>query len=157
MKNTLLAAGLTFLNIRFGLVPPTHLFGVMGIVIALDFLTGVIKSVFLRQVRTSAGYRKTVIKFMQYGGSIAIAMVLRYLAGLHPELKASIKYLDWLGNGLMIFIIMIECTSILENIYAIDKTSKMSRYLIKPLLNLLTFQLKNNPLTKNQPNEANPQ
>jgi len=153
MKGSIITSAIfTFLNINFNLVPPVHLFAIMGIAMLIDLITGVAKAVYMKEARTSNGYRKTVKKFIQYGGSIAVTMMIRYMASKQPDFLNGVKYISWLGNGLMVFIILIECTSILENIYAVDQTSSFSRYLIKPLLKILTFQLKENPIinqTKN--------
>jgi phage-related holin len=147
MKASIITSAIfTILNINFNIVPPAHLFGIIGIAMLIDLITGVAKAVYMNEARTSHGYRRTVKKFIQYGGSIAVTMLIRYLISKQPELTAGIKYLNWLGSGLMVFIILIECTSILENIYAIDKTSSFSRYLIKPLLKILTIQLKENSI-----------
>lgn len=148
MKSIIPALAITLLNINLHILPPAHLFWLVGIAITLDFVTGLAKAVTLNQARTSNGYRKTVRKFIQYGGSISVALMLRYLLSKQPELSEGMKYADWLGNGIMIFIVLIECTSIMENMYAIDKTSMFSRYLIKPLLKVLTLQIKNNPINK---------
>jgi phage-related holin len=152
MKSFLPAIAFTFLNINFNLVPPVHLFGLMGIAIGLDFITGVAKAVVMQEARTSNGYRKTVKKFIQYGGSIAVTLMIRYLLSKQPELEPGMKYVNWLGNGLMVFIILIEFTSIFENLYAIDKSSMMSKYIIKPMLKILTLQIRNNPINQ-QANE----
>lgn len=58
-----------------------------------------------------------------------------------------------IGNGLMVAIIYIEVTSIFENAYAINPGSKLSKYFIRHVLNLLTYQFKNNPATKTNDNE----
>lgn len=148
MKSALFASGFWLLNIKFNFLPSVNLLVVMGITIALDFGTGVLKAIILKQVRTSEGYRKTVVKFLQYGGGVVVGCLLKYLGTKQSEMANVSQYIDYLNNGLLIFIIFIETTSILENIYAVDKETPFSKYLIAPLLKLLTFQIKNNPIEK---------
>lgn len=145
---TLFALLSTLLNIKFNFMPTPNLLLVMGIGIALDFFTGVIKSVILKKARTSEGYRKTVIKFTQYGGSVVVGMLLKYIGAENSDMADIGLYAQYLTDGLVIFIIFIELTSVLENVYAIDQETPFSKYLVGPLLKILTFQIKNNPVTK---------
>lgn len=146
------------LNIQFNFLPTPNLLLVMGVAIVLDFLTGILKSVILKKVRTSEGYRKTVIKFTQYGGSVVVGMLLKYIGAQNSDMANIGLYAEYLTDGLVIFIIFIELTSVLENVYAIDQETPFSKYLVGPLLKLLTFQIKNNPVTKiKTPDENQPQ
>lgn len=148
----------TLLNIKFNFLPTPNLLLVMGVAIVLDFLTGILKSVILKKVRTSEGYRKTVIKFTQYGGSVVVGMLLKYIGAMNSDMANIAQYAEYLTDGLVIFIIFIELTSVLENVYAIDQETPFSKYLVGPLLKLLTFQIKNNPVTKlKNPDDAQPQ
>lgn len=147
----------TMLNIQFNFLPTPNLLLVMGVAIVLDFLTGILKSVILKKVRTSEGYRKTVIKFTQYGGSVVVGMLLKYIGAQNSDMANIGLYAEYLTDGLVIFIIFIELTSVLENVYAIDQETPFSKYLVGPLLKLLTFQIKNNPVTKiKSPDEPQP-
>lgn len=159
MKSKLLITILgTLLNIKFNFLPTPNLLLVMGVAIVLDFLTGILKSVILKKVRTSEGYRKTVIKFTQYGGSVVVGMLLKYIGAMNSDMANIAQYAEYLTDGLVIFIIFIELTSVLENVYAIDQETPFSKYLVGPLLKLLTFQIKNNPVTKlKNPDDAQPQ
>ncbi|HRH61414.1 MAG TPA: phage holin family protein [Chitinophagaceae bacterium] len=148
MKNILFSGGLTILNIKFNFLPPADLLIGMALSMVLDFVTGIIKAIVQNKNRTSEGYRRTVIKFTQYGGAVALSMMINYFARTQPGLAQFSNISDYLGNGLLIFIIFIECTSILENMYAIDNGTPFSRYFIKPLLRLFTIQIKNNPVAK---------
>lgn len=132
----------TLLNIQFNFLPAVDLVVVMLALVIIDFVTGVIKAVIKGEARSSKGYRKTVVKTIQYGGSIACSMVISYLAKRTPEFSEITKYSNWVGNGLLLFISLIELTSIFENMYAIDSKTPFSRYFISPLLRLLTLQLK---------------
>jgi phage-related holin len=145
---SIFAFAFTFLNVQYNFLPKASLLIVMGLLIALDFGTGVLKAVLLKKARTSEGYRKTVVKFMQYGGAVVVGILLKYLSLQQPNMVDMATYIDYLTNGLVAFIIFIEATSVLENIYAVDSESPFSRFLVGPLLKLMTFQIKNNPISK---------
>lgn len=146
MKGFISVALLSLINVKLNFLPTGTLMVAMGACITLDFFTGVIKATFLHEARTSKGYRKTIVKFMQYGGAVCVSMVMKYLMIMKgdAEFALFVPFLDYLNNGLLFFIIFIEITSILENMYAIDKTSPFAHYIIKPLLKLMTFAIKNN-------------
>jgi phage-related holin len=139
-----ITAGLTLAFIKLAFFPNSQLLMWMGIAIVLDFITGVAKAVINKEARTSSGYRKTLVKFLQYGTSIAVGVILQNAAKQNNWSGADL--LSWFNDGLLVFIIYIEVTSIFENAYACDKNSLMSQYLFQPALKLLTFQLKNNPV-----------
>lgn len=138
-------AMLLLLKVTF--LPSVSLLLYMAIAIVLDFATGIVKAKVLSQVRTSAGYRRTVIKFLQYGGSIAIGLILAN-AGEGKAAEPFKAMLSYFNDGLILFIIYIEATSVFENLYAIDKSSMISKYFIAPVLKILTWQIKNNPVTE---------
>lgn len=145
MKQILLVAGFTLMQkICF---PSLGLLQWMGIAIVVDFFTGVVKAAVLGRPITSNGFKQTVIKFLQYGGAITVGIILNN-AARHNNLDGIKSLLDYLNNGLVVFIIYIEVTSIFENIYECDKNSPMGRFFIKPILKVLTFQIKNNPVSK---------
>lgn len=142
-----LLIGIVFAFIKISLFPSLHLLFWMAAAIAADFVTGVIKAIVLKQARTSSGYRKTITKFLQYGGSLFVGLALSNATknNVNDQLHLFISYLN---DGLVVFIIYIEVTSIFENIYACDKESPLSKYMIAPALKILTWQLKNNPVIK---------
>lgn len=144
MKTILTTAALAFINFNFSFLPTGTLMVAMSFAIALDFVTGVIKASFKNDARTSTGYRKTIIKFMQYGGAVCVSMLMKFLLSLKgvETMKEIEPYADFLNDGLLIFIIFIEVTSILENIYAVDKKSPFALYFIRPLLRVMTFAIK---------------
>lgn len=133
------------LFIKVTLLPSVSLLFYMAIAIILDFITGVLKAKVLKQVRTSAGYRKTVTKFLQYGGSIAVGLILANV-GEGNTSEAFRAMLSYFNEGLILFIIYIETTSVFENLHAVDKSSMISRFFIAPVLKILTWQIKNNPI-----------
>lgn len=141
---------LLLLKVTF--LPSVSLLFYMAIAIILDFVTGIVKAKVLNQVRTSSGYRKSVIKFLQYGGSIAIGLVLAN-AGEGRTADAFKAMLSYFNDGLILFIIYIEVTSVFENLYAVDNKTLMSRYFIAPVLKILTWQIKNNPVIMQAEND----
>lgn len=139
-----LAAGfLQFFKVSF--LPSAPLLFYMGVAILIDFITGIAKAKLLRIARTSKGYRKTVSKFIQYGGALAIGVVLANI-GEGPANDPTKVMIAYFNNALIIFIIYIEVTSVFENLYAMDQKSVFSKYFISPMLRILTWQIKNNPI-----------
>lgn len=146
MKSILAVSLVTLLNVNYSFLPTGTLLLAMAVAVILDFITGVIKASYNNQVRTSEGYRKTVVKFIQYGGAVCVSMLLKFLVGLKDQgtVEYLNPYMEFLNDGLLIFIIFIEVTSVLENMYAIDSKSVFAVYFIKPLLKVMTFAIKNN-------------
>ncbi len=157
IKTILFAGMFAFLNIKVNFLPNTDLLVMMGLAMTFDLITGVAKSYAMGVKRTSKGYRQTIIKFLQYGGAILVSMGITFLGQYNPEMKKLSDSMAYFNNGLLVFIIFIELTSILENCYEMNKTSKISQFLIRPILKLFTFELKNNPIAKleNNTNESN--
>lgn len=143
---------LLLLKVTF--LPSVSLLFYMAVAIILDFVSGIVKAKVLRQVRTSSGYRRSVIKFLQYGGSIAIGLVLAN-AGEGTTADSFKAMLSYFNDGLILFIIYIEVTSVFENLYAVDNKTLMSRYFIAPVLKILTWQIKNNPVIMQAENNKN--
>lgn len=146
ISNTVIIAKVTWgailLMFEFFMKPSFSLFGVVLAVIFLDFITGVIKSVFRKVARTSEGYRKTVIKLLQY----IIPIFIFWGAGRYiPEYKAK---LEQASGFVMMFIVYIEVTSIFENLYAIDSKSMIAKNFYRPALVLLKFGIEHNPVTQ---------
>ncbi|MCT3672004.1 phage holin family protein [Elizabethkingia anophelis] len=119
----------------------TLLIGLLTLFI-LDFGFGVWKATVLGIRRTSEGFRKTFNKFLQYGGSIIVGMVLLNIVGDKDAHFAS-QY-SWLFGDLLLYImIYIEVVSIFENMEAIGGSSDFVKYFIRPVRRMITFQLKN--------------
>ena len=98
MKTTLLSIGFMLLNITFNWLPSFDLLLVMLISIIIDFITGVIKASVLKVKRTSEGYRRTIVKFMQYGGAVSIGMLLSYLVEKNVSLDGLKTYINYFGD-----------------------------------------------------------
>ncbi len=128
--------------LKIAFLPDLNLLIWVAIAMVFDFITGVIKAAVKNEARTSAGYRKTVTKFTQYGGAIAAGVLL---SNTLPPANAVTSYFS---NALLVFITYIEATSIFENLYAIDNKSAISRFFIAPILKLLTFAIKKSPLNQ---------
>lgn len=148
---------------KVSFLPSAPLLFYMGLAILLDFITGIAKAKLLRIARTSKGYRKTVIKFVQYGGALAIGVVLANI-GEAPANDLSKVMTAYFNNVLILFVIYIEVTSVFENLYAMDQKTIFSKYFISPMLRILTWQIKNNPIIqqtknlrakKNEPEDSN--
>lgn len=117
------------------------LFVVLG-AIGMDFVTGVTKAKFNKTARTSEGYRKTIVKVMQYLVPILVIWVAsKRVPGYEKTLKE-------IAGWLMLFITYIEATSIFENLYEIDKKSVIGKYVYRPALKILKFGIENNPVVK---------
>lgn len=140
--NPKLIWGGVLIGIELIVKPTLSLFLVVIIAIGIDFLTGVIKAKFKKQARTSEGYRRTVVKLLQY---IVPILILQFAARNIPEYKNML--LDCSGY-LMWFILYIEFTSILENLYEIDSRSLIARFLYKPLLVILKFGIEKNAVAQ---------
>lgn len=142
MKSYLTVLLLASLNISFNFLPNSYLLITIFFLIVLDFITGVLKAIFLDIPRTSKKYRETYAKFIQYMGALLMSIGLAFLIQQMPELK-DLGYFSNIVNNVILFgIIFIETTSILENLYTIDNKSLFSRFVIKPLLKITTFQIK---------------
>lgn len=123
-------------------IPTFKLFYVLVAAIAIDFVTGIIKAKMQAKARTSEGYRKTVVKLMQY---IVPVLVIWMGSKNIPEYSQTLKEI---GGWLMMFIIYIEATSILENLYEVDQKSIIAKYVYKPGLKILKFGIENNQVAK---------
>lgn len=134
--------GGTLLFIDVMIHPSFNMFFVVLGAILLDFITGIAKAKFQKIARTSEGYRRTVVKLMQY---IVPILVIWIASKRVPGYESTLKEI---GGWLMLFITYIEATSIFENLYDIDKKSVISKYVYKPALKLLKFGIENNPVTK---------
>ena len=123
-------------------LPTFKLFYVLVAAIGIDFVTGIIKAKMQKKARTSQGYRKTVVKLMQY---IVPVLVIWMGSKNIPEYANTLKEI---GGWLMLFIIYIEFTSILENLYEIDQKSIIAKYVYRPGLKILKFGIENNQMVK---------
>lgn len=98
--------GVTLLFIDVLIHPSFNMFFVVLGAILLDFITGIAKAKFQKIARTSEGYRRTVVKLMQY---IVPILVIWIASKRVPGYEATLKEI---GGWLMLFITYIEVTSI---------------------------------------------
>lgn len=130
------------IGIEWFINPSFSLLGTMLAAIGLDFLTGIVKAKMKKVARTSAGYRKTVTKVMQY---ILPVLVIAFVAKRIPENK---ELLERINGWLMMFILYIEVTSIFENLYEIDQKTVIAKFVYKPALTILKLGIEKNPVVK---------
>lgn len=136
-----LLSGGTLTALTLAGVPSAHLLIALLAVIVLDFVTGVLKSVLTKQPITSKGYRGTISKFVQYAMSILCGSALAFF--VEQKVGKELAYVAEIGTeGLIIFIIYTEVTSIFENVYEMDSKSPFAQNFIRPVLRLLTAQIK---------------
>jgi len=112
------------------------------IVFLLDFIFGVTKATWLKQIRTSEGFRKTFTKFIQYGGSIIISMVILNIESINDSTFGK-EYSGLFGDFMLYIMIYVEIVSIFENMEAIGKDNDFVKYFVRPVRRLITFQIKN--------------
>lgn len=121
--------------------PNGVLLSALLIVFVLDFGFGITKATINETRRTSEGFRKTFTKFMQYGGSIIIAMVI-----LNIIFATKVKFgeqFSWIFGDTMLYImIYIEIVSIFENMEEMGNNDFII-YFVRPVRRLITFQVKN--------------
>ena len=112
------------------------------ILFILDFVFGVTKATLTKTTRTSEGFRKTFTKFIQYGGSIIIGMVLLNIKSVSAS-EFGNEYSSIFGDSMIVIMIYIEVVSILENMEVIGNNNDFVKYFIRPIRRLITFQIKN--------------
>lgn len=137
----------TLLFLKLAFLPDFNMLTLLFFCMVIDFLTGIWKAKVKKQVRTSEGYKRTVTKFIQYAFALLAAYALAYVANENGSEGMQILA-PYLIDGLAVFIIYIEVTSVFENLYAIDSSTMISKFFFKPILSILTFQIKNNPVVK---------
>ncbi|MCH5720402.1 phage holin family protein [Niabella hibiscisoli] len=122
--------------------PTTHLLIWLLIVYTWDFLFGVCKSIIKGTPRTSQGFRQSIIKLLQYGGCILIAIVILNIVYVSNEPFGQ-KFAWIFGDIMLYFMIYIEVVSVLENMEAMAPSSFFVRLFVRPVRRIITFQLKN--------------
>lgn len=124
------------------ILPPPNLLIWLGVSMALDLVTGVAKSIKKGVPRTSTGYRRTVSKFIQYGGAIAIGIVLANISDYKKDGDGSQLIYTYFSNSMLLFIIYIEITSILENLVEVSPESEFTKKFLTPVHKLFSFDFK---------------
>jgi hypothetical protein len=133
---------ISLLNVSFPfllaiVLPPADLLLWLGIAMILDLITGIAKAVKKEIPRTSTGLRRTVVKFIQYGGAIAIGIILANVSEHQNDSSSQIIY-KYFSNSMLIFIIFIEIKSILENMIEVSPDGDFTRFFLKPIHDILS-------------------
>jgi len=99
----------------------------LSIFMMLDLLTGVAKAIKKKEVVTSYGIRRTVVKMLQYG------VFLIVMHGLDSfEVKGEkTEIFGWIITGAYSFLMGVEGKSILENIAVLDNSFDVSIFIDK--------------------------
>lgn len=124
------------------------------VAVTIDLFTGIAKArnsgegVVSKKLRNGTGR-----KLLQYGGIIAVWIII--VNATKNDITSSDLVVTFVREWLIIFLIYVEVISICENIYEIDRKSKISRLIIKPLYSLLTLQIKNTFSNLNQQTKHN--
>lgn len=109
----------------------------------VDLATGILRSKFQGQRITSDRLRHSVVKFLQYFGSIGLVVVLSNQNTKNEQFQ---MVMTLARDGVSLLIIYIESLSIFENLYAMDKTTPFARYFIRPIYWALTLAIKKNSI-----------
>lgn len=129
------------------MLPSLNLLVLVAVLMLADLITGVLKARLKKEKITSEKLRHSVIKFMQYFGSIGLIVVL---ASQKPDSPNFILAMGWARDGITILIIYIECLSIFENLYELDKKTPFAIYVIQPVYWLLSWAVRKNPFQQAQ-------
>lgn len=138
----------TLLDVTFKLLLPKFslLMWVLILMVA-DLVTGILKARLLKQEITSEKARRTIIKFLQYFGCLGLVVVM--INQNHKD-PVFVSVMDWAKDGVTILILYIELLSVFENLYEMDKTSRIAIYFIRPIYWLLSLAVRTNPAKKAQ-------
>ena len=121
--------------------PDINLLNWLLIMFILDFIFGFVNAGFCGRQRTSGGLRKSVIKFVQYGGCIIIAIVVLNIAYLSSE-DFGKQFVGYFGDTMLYLMIYTEVVSVLENIEDMAPKSRFVILFVRPLRLIIIFQLK---------------
>lgn len=133
-------------------LPPTNLLVWLGITMVLDLITGVFKAIKNDIPRTSTGFRRTVNKFIQYGGAICIGIILANLSEMQKDSASESIYL-YFSKSMLSFIIFIEIKSIIENLVQASPNSDFTKLFLNPIHKILSLDLKNFLNTNQKPTD----
>jgi len=118
-------------------LPPATLLVWLGVSMALDLITGVAKAIKNNVPRTSTGFRRTVTKFIQYGGAIAIGIILANISEFRKDDSSEWIY-KYFSNSMLLFMIYIEIKSVFENLIEVSPDSDFTRFFLKPIHDILS-------------------
>jgi phage-related holin len=139
-----------FLDITFSLLLPRFSLLVWVLILMVaDLVTGILKAKLTKEPITSEKARRTIIKFLQYFGCLGMVVVM---INQNPGNETFIEVMTWAKDGVTILILYIELLSVFENLYAMDRTTKIALYFIRPIYWLLSLAVKDNPLKRAEGN-----
>jgi phage-related holin len=115
------------------------------ILMVADLVTGILKAKLTREKITSEKARRTIIKFLQYFGCLGLVVVM---INQNHDNATFVEVMNWAKDGVTILILYIELLSVFENLYEMDKTSRMAIYFIRPIYWLLSLAVRSNPAKK---------
>lgn len=135
-----------FLDITFKILLPRFslLIWVLILMIA-DLVTGILKAKLTKEQITSEKARRTIIKFLQYFGCLGMVIVM---INQNHDNATFVEVMSWAKDGVTILILYIELLSVFENLYAMDKTTRIAIYFIRPIYWLLSLAIKDNPIKR---------
>jgi hypothetical protein len=138
MKGSLILLSVSISAFDKIVLPESSLLAWLLTFIALDYVTGLIKSYTNKVPITSKRMRESVSKLLQYALCIVLMILLSNwtFGEKHKEL------VEITVNSAYVFIGLIELKSIGENIRDINPDSPISRYLLAPILKLLRIKIK---------------
>jgi phage-related holin len=141
---TKLLFAVTLLDVTKHLIlPKLSLLMWICLLMLVDLITGLLRATLTKQKITSERLRRSVIKFLQYFGSIGVIIVL---TNQNKDNEHLVLVLNWAQDGVAILIIYIEALSIFENLYAMDKKNPFAMYFIRPIYWLLSWSVRRNPV-----------
>ncbi|WP_300599393.1 phage holin family protein [Niabella sp.] len=121
--------------------PNTALLTGLLVVVVLDFICGVAKATLTGTRRSSQGFRKTITKFLQYGGCIIVAMVILNI--VYDSGEVFNNSFVWLFGDVMLYImIYTEVVSVFENMETMAPRSAFVKIFVRPARRIITFQLR---------------
>ena len=135
---------ITLLDITKNLIlPKFSLLMWICLLMLADLVTGLLRATLTKQKITSERLRGSVIKFLQYFGSLGVIIVITNQNKQNDHL---VEVLNWAQDGVAILILYIEALSIFENLYAMDKKNPFAMYFIRPIYWLLSWSVRRNPV-----------
>jgi uncharacterized membrane protein len=123
------------------ILPPTSLLVWLGLAMVLDLITGIAKAIKKDIPRTSEGLRRTVAKFIQYGGAISIGVILANVSNFKKDSTIEMVY-QYFSNSMLTFIIFIELKSIVENMIEVSPESDFTKNFLNPIHKIISIDFK---------------
>lgn len=121
-------------------LPDLKMISFLFILMFLEFASWIPTTICLSRNRVIHGFKKRVIRsyqiFSVLGVTIFVATLLNYKGAERGSLL-----MDFATHWGIIGMMFVELVYLLKNVQTLDPQSKISVYLIEPLLELLTFEV----------------